>query len=402
MKAKNFTLMLSIVMCFVFASRVCSASEDDIDKRVKDLEESVQMLQDEQLSLSQQIAERTFVGAYANFAYEDFQGGNNHFNGSKLHLVLNARPHDRIRAYLDIKFQQAAGIAADSWQTNTISTNNRGGIVSVFESYAEFMITRWLNFKGGIFLVPISEYHRNPYMVNRNFADDPMEALEYSDTGIEFLGNVGISDNVKFNYELGLVQGIVDVPSGLTPSYSRDNNSGKSLFGRLVFTFYDQYLFNAEAYYGEYTANGKKLLQLDGYFKATPRDVKVLDHFELLSEFYFARWGNDPTSPVSRVNIYVTKSELTFKFWPRIFNRTFLGKYFDNPMFTLGFRYAGWWLKFRSPLVPNQKEDSYTFAFGYRPIHNFVMHVQYEINNGNAVFSRGPNNGLLVNMAYAF
>lgn len=384
-----------------------NAQIQELNDKVKQLEGRVDALQDSQMTLADEFMRRTYIGAYANFRYIDRQKENNHFDGNRLDLVLDSRFHDRFRAYVDIKFFQTAGVAADNWQTQTISTNNRGGSITLLESYADFMITKWLNFRGGIFLVPYSEYNRNPYMVNKYFADDPMEVNEYSDAGAELFGSANLADNIRFSYELGTVQGVRPVASGLFPPYSNDNNKAKSVFGRLVFDFMNQYLLNLEGYYGDYTADDKAAYQCDAYIKLAPKNVKFVDHFELFAEYMFLHFNNDGAGvqSIEYNNIFILNSYIVFKFWPKFLNKIFLGKYFDDPKFTLGFRYFRIDNSYHNPLLPDEYANLYAIAFGYRPIQNFVMHVQYEFNETNATTATTQNPGadtFMVNMAYSF
>ncbi len=372
-----------------------------LDQRVKHLETQVEALQDSQATLTDDFLRRTYIGAYTNFRYMDAQGELNHFDGSRLHLVLNSRFHDRLRAYVDINFQQAAGIAADNAQTQVISANNRSGIVSVFESYADFMLAKWINLRAGIFLVPITEYNRNPYMVNKHFADDPMEIYEYSDVGAEVLGNVFLGKHVKMRYEAGVVQGMVPYPI-LFPSYAQDNNKGKSGFARFNFNVQDQYWFNVAGYYGDFSANNDSMYILESFFKIAPLRTKILNHFELFGEVAYLDLQNDGSN-LALDYIYIINSHLVFKFWPKILDKTFLGKAFDDPQFTLGLRYFRVDIDTYNPqLSPNTSNNKYAIAVGYRPISNFVLHLQYEINKGNEAIFRADNNVFVINIAYNF
>ncbi len=394
-------IIFCICFCLLWAFPVYA---ENLNQRIEKLEQQVDALQDEQTTLTDEFLRRTFIGAYANFAYVDAEGELNHFDGNRLHLVLNSRFHDRIRAYVDIKFQQAAGIAADNSQTQVLSANNRSGIVSVYESYADFMLAKWINLRAGIFLIPITEYNRNPYMVNKHFANDPMQnAYEYSDVGVELLGSVNLTDDISFNYELGAVQGLTSRPEGFFPSYAQDNNKAKSFFGRTYLIFYDQYLLNFAGYYGDYTTDDKQSYSVLGYFKATP-NTKILRHFELLAEFGYLHWQNRGAVILNTEfdNVYAINTRLVYKFWPSFLNNTFLSKSFDDPKFTLGFRYFRLRSKFQSALINTISINNYAFAFGYRPIDNFTMHLQYSIGDGNGGEAIFDNNAFMLNVAYAF
>lgn len=385
-----------------------SVQIQELNDEVKQLKGRVDALQESQVTLADEFMRRTYIGAYANFRYIDRQNELNHFDGNRLDLVLDSRFHDRIRAYVDVKFLQTAGIAADNWQTQTISTGNRGGSISLLESYADFMITKWLNFRGGIFLVPYIEYNRNPYMVNKHFADDPMEIYEYADAGAELFGSVNVTGNVKFSYELGTVQGIRPFAAGLFPPYSSDNNKAKSVFGRFLFDFKNQYKLNVAGYYGDYTADGKVAYEFDGYIKLAPKDIKIIDHFELFAEYMYIHFQDDGAGVLSAEynNVYSLNSYIVCKFWPKFLNKMFLGKYFDDPTLTLGFRYFRIYSSYHNPLLSDEYSNMYAIAFGYRPIQNFVMHVQYEFDESNGTASVAvPNPGantFMVNMAYSF
>ncbi|MFH1874385.1 MAG: hypothetical protein ABH859_04275 [Pseudomonadota bacterium] len=403
MRFRKIGSYLIIFLCLL----ICSAkmvNAEDLTQRIEKLEQQVKALQDQQTTLTDEFLRRTFIGAYANFSYVDAQGEINHFDGNRLHLVLNSRLHDRIRAYVDINFQRAAGIAADNWQNQTISVNNRSGIVSVYESYADLMFAKWLNLRAGIFLVPITEYNRNPYMVHRDFANDPMQDVyEYSDVGAEFLGSVDMTDDISFNYEVGAVQGLRSRPEGFFPTFDADNNKAKSVFGRAYVVFYDQYIFNMAGYYGDYTTDDRSSYAVLGYFKATP-NTKILDHFELLAEFGYLHWQNRGTVFLNTEfdNVYAINTFLVYKFWPSFLDKTFLGKNFDDPEFTLGFRYFRLRSKFQSVLMNTIDLNNYALAFGYRPIDNFVMHLQYSIGDGNSGVNVFDKNAFMVNVAYAF
>lgn len=164
----------------------------------------------------------------------------------------------------------------------------------------------------------------------------------------------------------------------------------------MALKFYDQYEVGFSGYRGDYNAASTEAITgLNGDLAFKPRGVKVLEDFDLIGEYAFLKVGGS-TAPSSLWGFYL---QLNYRFWPHFLDKTFLGKGFNSPTFTLAARYDHGKINTTAG-TGNLSEDRYTVGLNYRPVANFVFKTEYQINNGG--IERENNDGFIASLSWLF
>ena len=353
------------------------------------LQDRVEFLEEHQSSILDEIAQRVNLGGYGALEFESFAKNRTTFEG-KLELLVSGQIHDRIRFYNEIDLGVPVGEAKAE------------------QAYVDFLLAQWINLRAGVLLIPFGKFNLDHFDPRRDLTDRPIVATEivpttWSDLGVSLFGLIPISADVIGTYEIQVINGLTNnftPPSeGLRPaepSLTKDNNGDKAVVGRGTLKFLDQYEIGFSGYDGQSSpTSGNRITGygFDAEFK--PRGTPTLEDFEFKGEFSnFEVQGQ--TTP-SRLYGYYT--QVNYHFWPQSLNDTVFGRPFNNPTFTAVFRYDHAHISTTAG-IGNLGANRYTFGLNYRPIEDYVIKTEYEINNGN--FARNGANGFLASIAWLF
>ncbi|MEC4675033.1 MAG: hypothetical protein VST68_12665, partial [Nitrospirota bacterium] len=248
----------------------------------------------------------------------------------------------------------------------------------------------------------------------RDLTDRPIVATQivpttWQDLGISLFGLIPISADVKGTYEIQVINGLTNTFSnsagtptpgdGLRPAkpgLTKDNNGDKAVVGRGTLKFLDQYEIGFSGYNGQSSPTSKNRIAgygFDAEFK--PRGIPTLEDFEFKGEY--SNFGVQGLTAPSR--LYGYYAQINYHFWFQSLNNTFLGRPYNNPTFTAVFRYDHAKISTTAG-IGDLMADRYTFGLNYRPIEDYVIKTEYEINNGN--FARNGANGFIASMAWLF
>ncbi len=346
------------------------------EQHVEALQERVESLEKQQSSILDEIAQRVTIGGYGVVGYEDFdEPGSTAFNG-QLALTVSGHIHDRIRFY------------------NEIDLGISGEEVEPIQSYVDLLMMKSINLRGGVLQIPFGKFNVDHFDPRRDLTDDPLVArrvipTNWSDFGVSLFGLIPVTPALKATYEVAIVNGLTDDFSrpgappneGLRearPDFLNDNNSNKAIVGRTTLVFLDQYEFGFSGYRGDYDDTSENAITgYDVDFEFKPRGIAVLEDLEFKAEYAFFDI-DESTEPSSLAGFY---TQINYHFWPRALDHTFLGRRFSNPTLTLVGRYGHAEINTASR-TGNLREDRYTFGLNYRPIEDFVIKTEYQVNIG--------------------
>ncbi len=367
------------------------------EQHIEELQERVESLEKQQSSILDEIAERVTLGGYGFVSYEDFDApGSTAFNG-RLALTVSGHIHDRIRFF------------------NEIDLGISGEDVRPIQSYVDLLMMKWINLRGGVLQIPFGKFNVDHFDPRRDLTDDPLVArrvvpTDWSDFGVSLFGLIPITPMFKATYEFAVVNGLTDAfdrrarPAalpceGLREARSNllnDNNSNKAIVGRTTLVFLDQYEFGFSGYRGDYDdASENAITGYDVDFEFKPRGIAVLEDLEFKAEYAFFDIDAS-TEPSSLAGFY---TQVNYHFWPRALNHTFLGRRFSNPTLTLVGRYGHAEIDTASR-TGNLREDRYTFGLNYRPIEDFVIKTEFQVNIGG--IERENADGFLTSISWQF
>jgi len=94
--------------------------DEDLDGRLADLEEEIEAIQEEQVSLMEEVESRVDLDLYATLEFENFENSNSGFDARSIELLLNAQMTDRLRAGAEIEFEGTAKTSGSSDRTGEV------------------------------------------------------------------------------------------------------------------------------------------------------------------------------------------------------------------------------------------------------------------------------------------
>jgi len=351
------------------------------------LMDRVSFLEDQQSTILDEIAQRVILGGYGVLEFESFSKNRTTFE-SKLELLVSGQIHDRIRFYNEIE------IGLEETQAE--------------QAYVDFLMAQWINLRAGVLLIPFGKFNLDHFEPRRDLTDRPIVATQivpttWSDLGISLFGFIPLSPDISSTYEVQVINGLqadFDPPTdGLIPAkppLQKDNNGAKAIVGRGTLKFLDQYEIGFSGYSGEASATNSTFISGYGMdVELKPRGNPTWEDFEFKGEFS----NFDVKGSTSPSRLYGYYTQINYHFWFASLNDTFLGKPFNNPTFTAVVRYDHAKIT-TSAGMGNLLADRYTLGLNYRPIEDYVIKMEYEINNGN--FARNGANGFLASIAWLF
>ena len=358
-------------------------------REIQELKDRLTFLEEQQSSILDEIAQRVILGGYGALEFESFQGSNTTFEG-KLEVLVSGQIHDRIRFY------------------NEIDLGIPDGTAEAEQAYVDFLLSKSFNLRGGVILVPFGKWNLDHFDPRRDLTDRPLVARQivpttWGDLGASIFGFIPWASNMISTYEVAVINGLTDnfssTNGGLQNAKSdlgRDNNGNKAVVGRATLKFVDQYEIGFSGYRGASDPSDKKTISgYDVDFEFKPRGVPIWEDFEFKGEF--ATFHINKTSKPSRLYGYYLQTN--YHFWPSWLNESFLGNPFNHPTFTLVGRYDHAKISTTAG-TGDLTEDRFTIGLNYRPIEDYVIKTEYQINNGG--IERKSWNGFLASIAWLF
>lgn len=364
-------------------------------KEIADLKDRLGIVEKQQSSLSDELAQNIRIGAYGAVAFESFKDRRTTHDGN-FEVLISGHFHDRIRVYTEIDLGLPTGTAEAE------------------QAYVDLLLSQVFNVRAGVLLIPFGKFNLDHFDPRRDLTRPPSVArlvtpTTWSDLGFSAFGFIPVSENVKATYEIQVINGLTDkfmaTPGNLPDpglqsartGLRSDNNGDKAVVGRGTLKFFDQYEIGFSGYRGEYKPGSNDLITgiaFDAEFK--PRNMRILENFQLRSEF--ARFDiQGSTTPSSLWGYYI---QLTYRFWPSILNSTVLGRHFNNPTFALVGLYGRTKINTAASPTGSQTGEQFIIGFNYRPVEDYVIKVEYQFNHGQ--FNQIPSDGFLTSIAWIF
>jgi len=366
------------------------ANKPDVyERELQTLKDRVEALETQQNSILDDISQRVILGGYGAVEFESFGGAKTSFEG-KLEVLIAGQIHDRIRFY------------------NEIDLGIPDGEAEAEQAYVDLLIAKWINLRGGVVLVPFGKFNLDHFDPRRDLTDRPLVARQivpttWGDLGASIFGLVPWTPNLISTYEVAVINGLTDqfspTDGGLQDAKSpltRDNNGQKAVVGRATVKLADQYEIGLSGYRGASSpTNGKTITGFDVDLELKPRGVPFWEDFEFKGEF--AHFDIHGSSTPSR--LYGYYAQVNYHFWPSFLDQTFLGNPYTHPVFTLVGRYDHAKISTKAG-SGTLTEDRFIAGLNYRPIENYVIKTEYQINNGG--IERKSWNGFIASIAWLF
>lgn len=277
---KGFVLFASIVIWFSAVSTPLAASLEELEKQVEELSGELKALQTREApqprpageGLLAKAFDKISLGGYGEFDYvfkrENGNGkGGNTFDPHRFVLYVNSELSDSISLKSELEWEHGG------------DSSKKNGEVAIEQAFLDFQITRPLNAKAGIMLVPVGAvnlYHE-PTIFNsteRPELDKFLIPSTWREMGAGIYGSLGDRvdyqllvmnglDGTKFSAAEGIRKGRQDLDA--------DVNRNKAVSGRLEVRPMTNLYTNFSFYTANSAPSGKPtayttLLALDGKY----------------------------------------------------------------------------------------------------------------------------------------
>lgn len=350
----------------------------------------------------------TTVGGYFDTEYSFPAGGNSFFDQHHLILQVSSLINERLFFNTEIEFEHGA----------VLNGGTNDGELKIEQAYLDYKIEDWMILRSGVVIIPVGRLN---VLHDSDFRDTTARPLftefivptTWMETGAGFYGTIYPDEMWEIYYESYITQGLRDGFSdgrGLKDarnSLASDNNNSKAFSTRVGLSPFIGLDFGLGGYWSAYDDAGKKNLGLlVGDFNWSQ------GAFEILGEGGFAAFD-----PATKVDSEGNKSTLLGPMWgyyieahyhlfPEFFRNSFLGKGFENPVFTLFGRIS----QVDTDLQNLNANDRIRLTLGlnYRPTTNTVFKLEYQWNiESEAIFSHDAskeraNNQILASVAAGF
>ncbi len=235
----------------------------------------------------------TAVGGYIDLEYRNaLDQHTSRFDQHRLIPFLFSEITDKLHFGTEIEFEHGANIEVDGGEAEG------AGEVNVEFATLDYTLTEALNLRGGIILAPLGRFnlvHDSPIneLTDRPLVSTEIEPTTLSEAGFGLFGTIYPTERALVSYELyvvnGFTPGIFEQEDGEVALRLRegrglrgeDNNSAKSLVGRLAFSPFLGLELGASAHTGRYASrdslfSGRERLTiwgLDATFQHGPFDL---------------------------------------------------------------------------------------------------------------------------------
>ncbi len=346
------------------------------------------------------------VGGYMDHEFENFENTDSTFDQHRWIINIGAQLGERLRFFSEYEIEHGGPDASG------------GGEAKVEQAYIDYLMTEWINLRMGAMLVPFGRtniYHDSDL---RDLTARPLVARDiipttWTESGVGLFGEfepvIGSYEDLVVSYEVQVINGLDDGFSdtglrGARGSLSSDNNNNKAVAGRVVLSPAIGQELAFSGYYGAYNDYGDSI---------SGKGVDFLSKWgplELTGEYAFFK-VNAPDFAVSGITDIADTFEgyhvqAAYHFWPQFLSDTFLGRTFDDPVFTLVGRYD--WARIDDDAdadagTGDNEEERWTLGINYRPVESWVMKLEYQWNETeNEALERGNNDGWFWSVAMGF
>ena len=352
----------------------------------------------------------TYLGGYMDFQFRatEDEGGDNGFDQTRFIPFIYSDISDRVKLASEIEFEHG-GIGGET-----------DGEVKLEFATIDFLITDWLNWRGGLVLTPLGKFnlvHDSPLqdLTDRPIVDRLIIPTTLTDVGMGFFGSVYPSELSKLDYEVYVTNGVfrgldadstsrIGVEDGIRESRNDadfDNyNESPAEVGRVAFSPFIGLEFGGSFHTSRYDENNENQLTitaLDFAYQKGP--------FELVGEGAYAFIETDDFAEDAGITDdmwgYYLEARYHFmpaglKNWsPKIFteNSTFTGVLRWDQVETAGLEGGEEVQWMRNRITP---------GLNYRYTEDTVFKFDYQINMEDKDMEDVANNTFLFSVATYF
>ncbi len=338
---------------------------------------------------------RPNIGAYGTITAGKSNGQNSIIDGQSFELIISGQPHKRISYFTELEFERAAAVGT-----------SRGGEVLVEQAYTDIQLTSWMNFRGGILLVPFGNIERDHFAPIREVISQPLTSYAiapaaWSDNGFGINGRFNLSDSWIADYQAYVIAGLDSNISttGLRQTrqgFGVDNNNSKAFAGKLSLQNTTGFNLGLSYYKGAYNDSGTK--DMTGF--NIDFDYKK-NWFEILGEFTDMDIEQE-TGKDTHLDGYYIRNLISLN---GLLPENFLGADFPHARLSFVTQYDEVTIEnFYDSTLPSNYEKRMTFGLRLQPTASVMLNINYEDASatGTDRILRGNDELWIFSLGYVF
>ncbi len=358
----------------------------------------------------------TYLGGYMDFLFRATDKGNHDGNGfeqQRFIPFIYSDISDRVKLAAEIEFERGG-----------VQDENVGEAKIEFATI-DFLITDWINWRGGLILSPLGKLnlvHDSPLQefAERPLVDQLIIPTTLTDTGMGFFGSLYPSELSKLTYEIYVTNGVFHgLDADGTPHFSasdglmdskggfefdnpgiKHGNLNPGVVGRVEFSPFIGLEFGGSAYTSRYDEKNNNQLTIPAFDFAYQKGP-----FVLAGEGAYAFIGTDSFAKSNGItdDMWGYYVEARYKFMPPIL-RSLAPKIFtENSTFAGVLR----WDQVQTAGLDGGNtvhflRDRITPGLNYRYTQDTVFKLDYEINMEGKDMPSVPSNALVFSVATYF
>ena len=338
------------------------------------------------------FGKNTYMGGYMDHELTFTENGEHAFDQHRLIPFIYSDVSDRVKFATEIEIEHGGPQGSGGVQ-------GASGAIKIEFATIDFLITDWLNYRGGIILAPLGKYnlvHDSPLqdLTNRPMVSTRIIPTTLSESGMGFFGTFYPTEMSTLSYEIYAVNGFSAEDAGTATggglsfirssrgSLKDDNNRNPAFVGRLAYSPFLGLEVGLSAHTGnidEHDSNRMTIKAVDWTYQRGA--------FELVGEYAHAsieRDGNfdavTPNSDVYNGDMWGYYIEPRYHFMPQFLKDSAPSFFTDNSTFTAVVRLGGLDINRPTPGSGDLRKTRLTPGINYRYTEDTVFKAEYQMN----------------------
>ncbi len=348
-----------------------------LNEVLTELQDNVEENTNEVSRITKTQQSRPNLGVYGTITAGKANGQNSIIDGQSFELIISGQPHKRISYFTELEFERAAAVGTQ-----------RGGEVLVEQAYTDIQLNSWMNFRGGILLVPFGNIERDHFAPIREVISAPLTSFaiapgSWSDNGFGVNGRFNLSDSWVADYQAYAIAGLDSniTSTGLRATrqgFGVDNNNNKAFAGKLSLQNTSGFVLGLSYYKGGWNDSSSK--DISGF--NIDMDYKY-KWFEILGE-YTDMDVEQETGGSAHLDGYYIRNLLSLN---NLLPNHFLGDDFPHARLSFVTQYDEVTIEnFYDVTQPDNYERRITLGLRLQPTPSIMLNINYEDAN-----ARGPD-----------
>ena len=360
----------------------------------------------------------TYLGGYMDFEFRasEDEGGDQGFDQTRFIPFIYSDVSDRVKVASEIEFEHGG-----------ISEENDGEVKLEFAT-VDFLITDWINWRGGFILTPLGKFnlvHDSPLqdLTERPLVDQFIIPTTLTDLGMGFFGSLYPSELSKLDYEIYATNGVFhglnakheskfELEEGIRESRNDepfDNfNKSPAVVARVGFSPFIGLEFGGSVHTSRYDEKNNNQLTIPAFdfaYQRGPFELVGEGAYAFIETDNFARSAVDEDGNPNGVadSMWGYYVEARYHFMPP-FLRSWAPRIFtENSTFTGVLR----WDQVQTSAILSDGRNNWlrnriTPGLNYRYTEDTVFKLDYQINMEEKDLTDIANNAFLFSVATYF